>query len=57
MHLKTQWCFKGECIKMGDSSELVVIDGEWGDWSEWSNCSHSCNGGVQFKDRKCNNPT
>lgn len=42
---------------MGDSSELVVIDGEWGDWSEWSNCSHSCNGGVQFKDRKCNNPT
>ena len=32
------------------------IDGDWADYGEYSECSRSCGGGVQFKERQCNNP-
>ena len=35
---------------------LSLVDGQWGDWGEWSNCPVTCGGGVQKRERKCNNP-
>ena len=32
------------------------VNGDWGEWSEWSKCSRECNGGIQFIQRRCNNP-
>ena len=32
------------------------VNGGWGVWSGWSKCSKRCNGGHQFRTRKCNHP-
>ena len=36
---------------------LFTVNGQWGAWEEWSSCTESCNGGVQMRIRKCNNPS
>ena len=35
----------------------AVVDGGYTEWSSWGNCSRSCNGGTQRRDRNCSNPT
>ncbi|XP_065841444.1 A disintegrin and metalloproteinase with thrombospondin motifs adt-1-like [Oscarella lobularis] len=32
-------------------------DGAWSEWSNWTPCSKSCEGGVQSRNRKCDNPS
>lgn len=39
-----------------ESDILCFTDGgTWSSWSPYSPCSKSCNGGYQFRSRKCNN--
>ncbi|KAL4222901.1 Hemicentin-1 [Mactra antiquata] len=33
-----------------------VVDGGYSDWSKWSTCSKTCDEGIQYRTRACNNP-
>lgn len=37
--------------------ESEIVNGNWGSWLSWSECSASCEGGTQTRERYCNNPT
>uniref|UniRef100_A0A3Q3KD59 ADAM metallopeptidase with thrombospondin type 1 motif, 16 n=1 Tax=Monopterus albus TaxID=43700 RepID=A0A3Q3KD59_MONAL len=49
------WCRRGQCVKQGDEGPRPQ-HGSWSDWSSWSACSRSCESGVTYRDRQCNNP-
>ncbi|CAH1798305.1 unnamed protein product, partial [Owenia fusiformis] len=34
----------------------LIVDGRPGEWTTWSPCSKTCEGGVQFRKRLCDNP-
>ena len=57
---KKHICRNGKCVAINSTDDIdinLVVDGKWSDWSiEWSNCSHSCDTGIQYKERFCNNP-
>ncbi|KAG7258010.1 hypothetical protein CRUP_011440 [Coryphaenoides rupestris] len=48
------WCRAGECVSKTPIPQHV--DGDWSPWSPWSMCSRTCGTGVQFRQRKCDNP-
>ncbi|CAF0925537.1 unnamed protein product [Brachionus calyciflorus] len=51
-------CLKRECVIEQELLHEKPVDGGWSEWTEnWSECSHECNGGVQFKERFCSNPS
>ncbi|XP_042349245.1 A disintegrin and metalloproteinase with thrombospondin motifs 2 isoform X2 [Plectropomus leopardus] len=47
-------CFKGHCIWL--TPDIIKQDGNWGSWSEFGQCSRTCDGGIQFRTRDCDNP-
>ncbi|XP_072447201.1 LOW QUALITY PROTEIN: A disintegrin and metalloproteinase with thrombospondin motifs 19-like [Chiloscyllium punctatum] len=49
-----KWCKVGECVSKAPLPDHT--DGEWSIWSLWSTCSRTCNVGVHFRQRKCDNP-
>ncbi|CAI5671981.1 A disintegrin and metalloproteinase with thrombospondin motifs 17 isoform X2 [Oreochromis niloticus] len=49
-----KWCRAGECVSKTPIPQHV--DGDWSPWSQWSLCSRTCGTGVQFRQRKCDNP-
>ncbi|XP_061591760.1 A disintegrin and metalloproteinase with thrombospondin motifs 17 isoform X1 [Cololabis saira] len=49
-----KWCRAGECVSKAPIPQHV--DGDWSTWSQWSFCSRTCGTGVQFRQRKCDNP-
>ncbi|XP_068196716.1 A disintegrin and metalloproteinase with thrombospondin motifs 17 isoform X2 [Antennarius striatus] len=49
-----KWCRAGECVRKTPIPQHV--DGDWSLWSQWSMCSRTCSTGVQFRQRKCDNP-
>lgn len=48
----TKWCISGRCEHRG----VLPIDGGWSEWSSYTNCSRECGGGLQYMQRKCDNP-
>uniref|UniRef100_A0A672G7G4 ADAM metallopeptidase with thrombospondin type 1 motif, 17 n=1 Tax=Salarias fasciatus TaxID=181472 RepID=A0A672G7G4_SALFA len=49
-----KWCRAGDCVSKTPIPQHV--DGDWSPWSQWSMCSRTCGTGVQFRQRKCDNP-
>ncbi|XP_014328990.1 A disintegrin and metalloproteinase with thrombospondin motifs 16 [Xiphophorus maculatus] len=49
------WCRRGHCVKQGDEGPRPQ-HGHWSEWSSWSTCSRSCESGVTYRERQCNNP-
>lgn len=50
-----QWCRRGQCVKKGDEGPRPQ-HGHWSEWSSWTGCSRSCESGVTYRERQCNNP-
>lgn len=36
---------------------LQAVNGGFSVWTAWSECTRGCNGGIQSRNRFCNNPT
>ena len=34
-----------------------TVHGGWGDWTSFAECSLSCGGGTQTRQRECDNPS
>ncbi|XP_072168736.1 A disintegrin and metalloproteinase with thrombospondin motifs 18-like [Diadema setosum] len=51
----TMWCIQGKCVDRGELGPAMV-HGNWSDYGEFGSCSRTCGGGVQFKERQCDNP-
>ncbi|POI27930.1 hypothetical protein CIB84_008320 [Bambusicola thoracicus] len=51
-----KWCSKGQCSSLTELNPMAVVHGQWSSWSPFSSCSRSCGGGVQIRQRFCNNP-
>ncbi|XP_054853798.1 A disintegrin and metalloproteinase with thrombospondin motifs 8 [Eublepharis macularius] len=49
-------CLDGHCVAQDTVLPQPVVDGNWGSWSPWGPCSRTCDGGVHFSNRDCDNP-
>ncbi|XP_011676907.2 A disintegrin and metalloproteinase with thrombospondin motifs 18 [Strongylocentrotus purpuratus] len=51
----TMWCIQGKCLDRGQLGPTMV-HGNWSEYGEFDVCSRTCGGGVQYKERRCDNP-
>eukprot|EP00794_Sanderia_malayensis_P011708 gene11708-12929_t len=51
-----KWCIHGSCVTDG-TTPTPAINGGWSEYAEYTACNRLCGGGVQWRERKCNNPT
>lgn len=49
-----KWCIKGRCEHSG--VDINIVDGGWSEWGPYSQCTRECDGGIQYRERQCNNP-
>ncbi|VDI32931.1 Hypothetical predicted protein, partial [Mytilus galloprovincialis] len=35
----------------------MPMNGNWGGWNGWTRCSKTCDGGMKYRSRLCNNPS
>ncbi|XP_022082349.1 A disintegrin and metalloproteinase with thrombospondin motifs 16-like isoform X2 [Acanthaster planci] len=49
------WCIQGDCVSR-DKRGPQPVHGNWSEYGEYSPCSRTCGGGIQHKERLCNNP-
>ena len=50
-------CFTNTIIDLSiQSSDHVLVDGNWGNWMVWEMCSVTCGGSTQSRTRECNRP-
>ncbi|XP_044295490.1 A disintegrin and metalloproteinase with thrombospondin motifs 8 [Varanus komodoensis] len=49
-------CLDGQCMAQEQVMAKTAVDGSWGPWSSWGPCSRTCDGGVRFSFRACDNP-
>ncbi|XP_055955253.1 A disintegrin and metalloproteinase with thrombospondin motifs 16 [Patella vulgata] len=49
------WCRHSKCEKK-PLQKPKEINGGWSPWTPWTRCSRTCGGGIQKRNRKCNNP-
>ncbi|XP_068734919.1 A disintegrin and metalloproteinase with thrombospondin motifs 6-like isoform X2 [Montipora capricornis] len=47
-----RWCISGECVDDGTTK----TDGGWSPWSRLVECTRTCGGGIQWRQRTCTNP-
>ncbi|GAB6028482.1 ADAM metallopeptidase with thrombospondin type 1 motif, variant 2 [Chamberlinius hualienensis] len=56
-------CKNGQCVGKCKGKHPIKpiyqnpLHGKWGNWGSFGACSRKCGGGVQFRSRKCNNPS
>ena len=48
---------KSEIVCSFKIFSLVPVNVSWGAWSDWSNCSKSCDGGTEERNRSCLSPS
>ncbi|XP_061483861.1 A disintegrin and metalloproteinase with thrombospondin motifs 1 [Rhineura floridana] len=52
-----KWCMNGKCVNKTDKKHYdTPVHGDWGSWRPWGECSRTCDGGVQYSVRECDNP-
>ncbi|XP_060107206.1 A disintegrin and metalloproteinase with thrombospondin motifs 8 [Heteronotia binoei] len=49
-------CLDGHCVAGDTATRQPAVDGNWGSWGPWGPCSRTCDGGVHFSYRDCDNP-
>ncbi|KFM68295.1 Semaphorin-5B, partial [Stegodyphus mimosarum] len=55
-HVKKEERFCLEGSKACLDSAFLNIEGDWSVWSTWSECSATCGGGIQYRERTCDDP-
>lgn len=40
----------------GSLSHTGRVDGGYSEWGDWDDCTVTCGGGVQYRQRSCTNP-
>ena len=54
--IKVGLCTPVRCLKQKLSFVKTIIDGSWGAWAATSDCTVTCGGGTQPRERICDSP-